>query len=109
MTATKSKRYTRTRLDRMIMCAYLGITKEMLDTPAPYARVLAFNETGKAVLRKARQSGSFPHTGETVDDPYQVLERRCDDLYGLFRQDEPAAPGQESNRRVSIIEKKREA
>lgn len=103
LTATKSKRYTRTRLDRMIMCAYLGITKEMLDTPAPYARVLAFNETGTTVLKRARLTGTFPHTGETVDDPYQVLERRCDDLYGLFRQDEPAAPGQEKQRRVHIL------
>ena len=103
LTAVKSKRYTRTRLDRMVMCAYLGITKEMLEAPAPYARVLAFNDTGKAVLKKARLSGSFPHTGEAVDHPYQLLERRCDDLYGLFRQDSSAAPGQESQRRVHIL------
>lgn len=103
LTAVKSKRYTRTRLDRMVMCAYLGITKEMLESPAPYTRVLAFNDTGKAILKKARLSGIFPHTGDAVDDPHQVLERRCDDLYGLFRQDAPAAPGQESQRRVHIL------
>ena len=35
LTAVKSKRYTRTRLDRMMMCAYLGITAETLSAPAP--------------------------------------------------------------------------
>ena len=101
LTAVKTKRYTRTRLDRMVMCAFLGISREMLETPAPYARVLAFNEMGKAVLRKARQNGVYPHTGETVDDPYQILELRCDDLYGLFCQDAPTAPN--SKRRVCIL------
>ena len=33
--ATKSKRYTRTRIDRMILCAFLGLTQEDLSSPAP--------------------------------------------------------------------------
>ena len=32
---TKSKRYTRTRIDRMVICAFLGITKEILAEKAP--------------------------------------------------------------------------
>ncbi len=97
--ATKSKRYTRTRIDRMIMCATLGITAADLATPTPYARVLAFNDTGRAVLKRARQTGIFPHTGEKTDEAYQDLEARADDLYALFSQT-PEAPGQISNRRV---------
>ena len=98
--ATKSKRYTRTRIDRMVMCAFLGITKEMLNAPAPYARVLAFNDTGREILKKARKTGIFPHVGEVMDDPYWQLEQRCNDLYGLFAlQDIPFA-GQEAKRRV---------
>jgi len=101
LTATKSKRYTRTRLDRMVMCAFLGITKEMLETPSPYTRVLGFNDTGREILKKARLNGAFPHVGEAVDDPYWDLEQRCDDLYGLFAVS-PTPAGGESKRRVYI-------
>ena len=82
--ATKSKRYTRTRIDRMILCAFLGITEEILSSPAPYVRVLALNDRGREILKKARQSVQFVNTGEKQDDPYQALEDRCGQLYGLL-------------------------
>ena len=82
--ATKSKRYTRTRLDRMLLCAYLGITDKILSSPAPYVRVLAFNDRGRQILKNARQTGDFRNIGEEIDHPYQQLENRCADLYGLF-------------------------
>jgi len=100
--ATKSKRYTRTRIDRMILCAFLGLTAGDLATPAPYARVLAFSEQGQEILKKARQSGLFPHTGEKTDSPWWQIEQRCDDLYGLLRTDSPTAAGSEAKRRVFI-------
>ena len=100
--ATKSKRYTRTRLDRMVMCAFLGITKEMIDSPAPYVRVLAFNDKGRDILKKARLSGTFPNIGEKQDHPYQALEDRCGDLYGLFCESGPEAPGSESKLRITF-------
>ena len=98
--ATKSKRYTRTRLDRMVMCALLGITTADMAAPVPYTRVLAFSEQGRSVLKTARTQGLFPHIGETVHDPYEALERRCDDIYALFRADCPAAAGETAKRRV---------
>ena len=82
----KSKRYTRSRLDRMVMCAFLGITEQMLSESVPYVRVLAFNDNGRAILKKARQNGQLINIGETQDHPYQYLEDRCDLLYGLFSQ-----------------------
>ena len=97
--ATKSKRYTRTRIDRMVMCAYLGITEEMLRVPAPYTRVLALNDAGRTVLKNARNVGNFPNIGEKIDDPYQNLERRADDLYALFAST-PECPGTTDDRRV---------
>ena len=102
LTAVKSKRYTRTRLDRMLMCAYLGITKEMLEAPAPYVRVLAFNDRGREILRQARESGRFINAGEATGHPYEELEQRCGDLYALFSQ-EAEAPGAEKNRRVVYV------
>lgn len=97
--ATKSKRYTRTRLDRMILCAFLGITEEILSFPAPYARVLAFNDKGRQVLKKARMFGSFPNIGEMQENSYQELENHCGALYGLFSE-RPEIPGAEQNYRV---------
>ena len=84
LTAVKSKRYTRSRIDRMILCAFLGITQADIAAPVPYARVLALNEKGGKVLKIARQAGFFPNISEKVDHPFALLENRCDALYGLF-------------------------
>ena len=101
LTATKSKRYTRSRLDRMVMCAFLGITQQDLDAPIPYVRVLALNEKGREILKLARKTGCFPNIGQKQEHPYQALENRCDDLYGLFAQGQPEAPG--NRRRIYCI------
>ena len=99
LTQTKSKRYTRSRLDRMVMCAFLGITRELLDANAPYTRVLALNDKGRVLLKKARLTGYFPNTGTTIEDPFQALENRCGDVYGLFSQ-ATEAPGKEQQSRI---------
>lgn len=98
--ATKSKRYTRTRLDRMALCAFLGITAETLDAPVPYTRVLAFNDRGRAVLKKAREQGIFLNAGEQAEGSYADLETRSGALYGLFAVDGPERPNIEKTRRV---------
>lgn len=103
LTAVKSKRYTRTRLNRMVMCAFLGISDSMLSTPAPYTRILGFNDNGRAVLRKAMETGLFYNVGQKVDDPFWDLEQRCADLYGLFALDCPEPPGNESTQRVIYL------
>ena len=104
LAATKSKRYTRTRLDRMVMCAYLGITRELLESPVPYVRVLGFRQNATGILKRAREIGLFPHTGEKMDHPYQAMELLWDDLYGLFGET-PVAPGQTHRRRAYICGK----
>ena len=100
LTATKSKRYTRTRLDRMVMCAFLGITANDIASQAPYARVLAFNSKGREILKKARQTGLFPNAGEAIDHPYQELEDRVGRLYSLFALSGSEAPFDEGDRRI---------
>ena len=98
--ATKSKRYTRSRIDRMIMCATLGLTAEDLTAPVPYVRVLALNDRGRTILKKAREHGIFLNAGETEDCAYGRKERQMGDLYGLFALDAPEAPATEANRRI---------
>ena len=100
LTATKSKRYTRSRLDRMVMCAFLGITQEMLETDVPYTRVLAFNDKGRSILKEAKTTNLYLNAGESCDDPYWELEKRCGDLYGLFSTAGPELPGLEEKRRI---------
>ena len=103
LAATKSKRYTRSRLDRMVMCAYLGLTQEAMAERPPYVRVLGFREKGKAVLKIARAFGHFPHIGEKTGDAYESREILWDDLYGLFQEDEITPAGDATKRRVCII------
>ena len=100
LAATKSKRYTRTRIDRMVMCAYLGITEADLRMEIPYARVLAFTTKGRNVLKEAKKNGTYLNAGEKFDHPYWDLEKRCTDLYGLFCIDGIEPPGQEELRRI---------
>lgn len=100
LAATKSKRYTRSRLDRMVMCAFLGITAENMTAEVPYTRVLAFSGRGRTVLKAAKRSGLYINAGESFDHPYWELEKRCGDLYGLFCTEGTEAPGREENRRI---------
>lgn len=103
LTAVKSKRYTRTRLDRMAMCAFLGLTAEDLAAPALYARVLGFNGRGREVLHLARDRFPLYNVGQRIGHPQWAVEQRCNDLYGLFAEEiEPA--GQEPKRRVIICD-----
>ena len=91
LSTAKSKRYPRTRLQRLLMCAYLGLTQAELAAPIPYVRVLAFDQAGRMLLRRMRQHGGIPivNAGERpTDEAYFTLERRCAALYGLFAGDD---------------------
>ena len=102
LTAVKSKRYTRSRLDRMVMCAFLGLTAEELSSPAPYCRVLGFTQRGQQVLHLAKDRTPIYNVGQRIDSPQWAIEQRCNDLYGLFAQAlEPA--GMEPKRRVIVL------
>ena len=103
LTAVKSKRYTRTRLDRMVMCAFLGITREMMQQEVPYTRVLAFNSRGREILNGRKKDGWLRNAGERMELPHWQLEKRCGDLYGLFCTDAPEPGGTEERRRVRIL------
>ena len=98
--ATKSKRYVRTRLDRMAMCAFLGLRREDLTGEAPYVRVLALNDRGRQVLAGARGELPFANAGTRQSGAYWELERRCGDLYGLFAVDAPEPPGRALRERI---------
>ena len=54
--SVKSKRYTQTRIQRILIYALLGITKqdmEMSKKVIPYVRVLGFTQKGKDLISRA--------------------------------------------------------
>lgn len=99
----KSKRYTRSRLDRMVMCAFLGISQADLERPQPYTRILAFNDRGRQILSQVRDGGMFRNVGEGGEGPAWELEQREEDLYGLFALGTAEKPGEARRRRIRYI------
>lgn len=53
----KSKRYTQSRIQRILICALLGITKKDVESfrkVTPYVRILGFNESGRSLISKIK-------------------------------------------------------
>lgn len=67
----KSKRYTETRIQRICLCALLGITKQKiieLYKVTPYVRILGMNEKGKQFLSLAKYQNLKLHFITSVKD-----------------------------------------
>lgn len=94
--ATKSKRYTRTRIDRMILCAFLGLAETDIGTVPDFVRVLTFTDRGRTVLRNHPE---FRNAGEDVTQE----ETRLGSLYGLFCLSGIEPPNAEEKRRVFYL------
>ena len=54
----KSKRYTRTRIGRLLAMTLLGVRRSDVKHAQNYIRVLAFDETGSRYLKEIKKSGS---------------------------------------------------
>lgn len=81
LSAAKTKRYALSRLRRMCLCAALGIRKGEAEGLPPYARILAANETGKAVLKTINDKASIP----VITKPASVKELSVE-CRSLFEQ-----------------------
>lgn len=87
--AASAKRYPTSRIRRLLLCAYLGITQKLAALPPQYLRVLAFNDTGRTLLREMKRSCAIPVitkplTAKTlVGSARQLweLDMLADDLY----------------------------
>jgi predicted nucleotidyltransferase len=87
----KSKRYTLARLRRIILAAFIGLTKEHQRHSPPYLRLLAAGENGRALLREISQKASVPvitkpaHLNRLggVCALFAELEAGADSLYSL--------------------------
>lgn len=90
-TAIKSKRYTMSRIRRIVLSAFLGNDCTYNVPSTPYLRVVGFNERGIEILRAAKKLSILPicmrHADFTRLDEQSrriyALECRATDLYSL--------------------------
>ncbi len=87
----KVKRYTMSRIRRLVLSAFLGLDNSMFLKTPPYLRVLGFNSTGEEIIRKAVKNSKIPviMRANEIDnlnyDAKKVFdaENRATDLYAL--------------------------
>ena len=87
----KTKRYTHSRLRRIILCAFLGIKKADVSADVPYIRVLGFNQRGAGLLSQAKARATLPVVTKSSDvkglseHAKRVFELECTarDLFSL--------------------------
>lgn len=92
----KSKRYTMTRINRILLNTLLGIEQQKMDLNAHgYYRVLAFDAVGQKIIRQIKKVGYHPtitninkHSDYLNDNPLFQLDCRATDIYHLVQQDQ---------------------
>lgn len=89
--SAKTKRFTHSRIRRVMLSAYLGADAALYNENVPYARVLAVNEKGCEMLRKAKTKSTIriitriPQMSELSEFARKVFEfnSKAEDLYNL--------------------------
>lgn len=92
ISVTKTKRYARTRIQRLVWCAFLGVSAEAAQGMPPYLHVLGATQAGLEILRRAKEAGTavpiltrssqVSMYGERAERLF-ALEGRAADLYAL--------------------------
>ena len=108
--AIKTKRYTHSRIRRIILKSYLSITKEY-SKDVPYIRILGFNKQGKEILNEMKKNSKLPIISRYSDidklDDYGrklfELECHCTDLYNLGYKT-PLPCGTEQKSKIIIVD-----
>lgn len=80
LAALKTKRYTLTKLQRMLTAVYLGWEKERClheSGGVPYLRVLGFTGNGRKLLARMKQTSSVPIVLGAGKNNHPLLELEC--------------------------------
>ena len=91
LSLAKTKRYTLARLRRILLYAFLDISKNDCNILPQYIKILGFNSKGKNILRTMRETSELPVVMRYSDvkklstsaQYLYALESRCDDIYNL--------------------------
>jgi len=111
LSSVKTRRYTMSRIRRLLLCACLGISADDTKKPPPYIRVLAMNNTGMALLKTARSNARLPiitkaaHARSMPERAFGMfrLEAAATDFYMLACPDENRRSGGWEWRRTPAV------
>lgn len=90
LAAMKSRRHPYTRLSRLLLACFFGITTgqiQSIDAQPPYARVLGIRQERRDLLSHLAQHSRIPVITQPREDrlsPGLALDIRASDLYGLL-------------------------
>ncbi len=95
LVAIKSKRYTMTRINRILLNVLLGIERENYDLKTQgYLRILAFDATGKKIIREIKKKGYLPlitninkHADLLKSNPLLQLDVKATNIYQLAQKE----------------------
>lgn len=87
----KTKRYAHSRIRRIVMSAFTGVTQQDLQSPPPYIWALGMNEKGREILQKAKPLATLPivssasQISELDQRAKRIFELECKatDLFAL--------------------------
>lgn len=78
----KSKRYTMSRIRRIILSAFLGIDNTFSKIDVPYIRVLGFNEKGLEIIKNAKNNiPIITKASQLKDNPLFIKEMFATDCF----------------------------
>ncbi len=91
LNAIRTKCVTLARIRRMIIYALTGIRKEDMQKEIPYARILAFHENSRDLIRKIRKNSEIPISTSLADlkaisPDFVRIQTQAADVYGLAQE-----------------------
>lgn len=103
----KTKRYTHSRIRRIVLRAFLGITKDMPKEPQ-YLHILAFNDRGRELLAQMKKTARLPiitkYGNIATSEVKELFDLECKftDIYNLgFKEPKPC--GEEQRTKIEIV------
>lgn len=80
-TLAKTRRYPHSRIRRIVLASFLGLTREQCEGLPPYIKVLAMNEKGREILKAAKETAALPIVTKASD--FDNLSERAKEVYSL--------------------------
>lgn len=106
----RTRRYTLSKIRRIILCSFLGVTKDMQGRIPSFVNVLACNENGAKLISDIRKKSDiipvirFSDTEKLLESDKMLYEFTsvCDDIFGLSLP-EIRPTGYDKTHRFNII------
>lgn len=103
ISALKSKRYTNSKIKRMLIHILVGFTKEeaINNRDIKYIRVLGFTDIGRKYLSKIKKISSIPIITNFYKNDMLLIEKRVTDVYSMITCDHKLIEQEYKNRPIN--------